>query len=202
MKVDNPIKTSSGWSHQTSARIVSPNERRGSAVVPFIRRPLPQLAASPFSTLPNYREHSKAHRNPAVLKGLWRCWRGNRFRNRPPWACCDRALLADCQVPERKCGGRRGHAPSSIHRANAHRQSATKTCVHSTRARSSGRFFPAETPLRATPSFRRSNNPRILCIRFEQITGEFFQGRHHPQAREELAFLDRAASPPKWRELA
>jgi hypothetical protein len=27
----------------------------------FIRRPLHQLAASPFSTLPNYREHSKAH---------------------------------------------------------------------------------------------------------------------------------------------
>jgi hypothetical protein len=61
MKVDNPKKTSTGWSHQISARIVWPKERRASAVdvVPFIRRPLPQLAASLSSTLPNCPEHSK-----------------------------------------------------------------------------------------------------------------------------------------------
>src|SRR5262249_50618496 len=124
-------------------------------------------------------------------------WRGNRFRNRPPWVCCDQALPPACQPQEQKCGWRREHAPSSIHRANAHQELATKTCVHSASARSSARFFPAEIPLRATLSSRRSNNPRILCIQFEQISGEFFQGHHPLQAREELASLDRAASPPK-----
>jgi hypothetical protein len=65
-----------------SARIVSPNfqrvvtltsflslEGRGGREAPgegapaktFTASPLPQLAASPFATLPNYREYSKAH---------------------------------------------------------------------------------------------------------------------------------------------
>jgi hypothetical protein len=64
--------------------VVSPNERRAATLTSFlslggrggreapgktapsdssmlIRRPLYQLAASPFSTLPSYPEHSKAH---------------------------------------------------------------------------------------------------------------------------------------------
>src|SRR5262249_44697914 len=101
------------------------------------------------------------------------------------------------QVPAQRCGGRRERAPSSIRRASAHRQPATQTYVHSARARSSARFFPAETLRRATLSFGRSNNPRTLCIRCEQISGGFFQGHHLPRATEESAFLDRGASQPK-----
>src|SRR5437763_16963201 len=55
MKVASPINTSKGWVHQTSARMVSPNDRRGSAVVSFIDYLLLLPAASPFSMLPNYR---------------------------------------------------------------------------------------------------------------------------------------------------
>src|SRR4030095_4609335 len=120
MKIDNPRKTRSGFSHQTSGRIVSPNERRGSAVVPFIRRRLLPLAASLFSMLPNCREHSKDRQILPVSKYSQRGWRGNRFRSKPPLTCYDRVRQLVCATPEEKCGGGRGRVPFFIWRGDAH----------------------------------------------------------------------------------
>src|SRR5881227_788988 len=85
------MKTKNGWIHQTSARIVSPNERRGVATsAGFIVRPLLQWRSPLFSTLPNYQEHSKALQILPVLEYSWRCSPDNRSRNRPRSVSHDR----------------------------------------------------------------------------------------------------------------
>src|SRR5207248_6655375 len=110
MNVDKPKNTSSGCSHQTSARVVSPNDRRGSVTVgvPFIGRSLLQLEASLSSTLPSCPEHSRVPQIPPVSKYSRRYSSDNRCRNKQPSACCDRVRPFAFSIPEQKCGARRG----------------------------------------------------------------------------------------------
>src|SRR5438105_5188629 len=88
MKLDNPRNTRRGCVHQTSGRIVCPNERRGMLTsAPFICRQLLHLRNLPFSTLPNFPAHSKDCRNLPPSKYLRQCSRDNRFRSKPQLAC-------------------------------------------------------------------------------------------------------------------
>src|ERR1700704_1911218 len=126
MKIDNPQKTSSGCVHHTSARIVWPNDRRGAAavVVPFIRRLSLQSETLLFSTLPNYRAHSKDFRSLPLSKCSPRCWRDNRFRNKRPSVSRDRVHLRAFVALAKKRDAHQGRARSSIRAENAHRQFA------------------------------------------------------------------------------
>src|SRR5205809_1270332 len=130
MKIDNPIKTRSGCIHQTSARIVCPNERRGNAAVSFTgRRLLPRVVLL-FSTLPNYLERSKAHRILPASKCWWRCWRDIRSRSKPLSVCYDRVRKPVCATPGEKYGVRQEPALFSILPANEHREPEASISVH------------------------------------------------------------------------
>src|SRR4029077_354766 len=135
MKVDNPRKTSSGCVHQTSARIVSPNERRGSVAVvdPFIRRSLLPRESSLFSTLPSCPAHSRVRRNLPLSKCSQRCWRDNHFRNKPQLVSLNRVRRFACEAQAEKCGAHRGRVPFSPPPASAHRQSASSLLACSVR---------------------------------------------------------------------
>src|SRR6266404_9399821 len=133
MKIDNPRKTRSGCSHQTSERAVSPNDRRGNAAVPFISHPLLQLAAWLFSTLPNCPAHSRVCRNLRLSKCSQQCWRDNHFRNKPRSASLNRVRRFACEAQAEKCGAHRERVPFSTPPASAHRQSASSLLACSVR---------------------------------------------------------------------
>src|SRR5437588_4207174 len=135
MKLDNPRKTSSGCVHQTSARIVWPNERRGTLTsAPFICRQLLQLRNLPFSTLPNSPAHSKDCRNLPPSKYLQQCSRDNRFRSKPQLALRDPVHRLAFAALAKKCDAHRERVRSSIRAANEHRQFASSLPVDSVHA--------------------------------------------------------------------
>src|SRR2546423_508102 len=139
MNVDKPRNTSNGCSHQTSARIVSPNERRGIVAVvdPFIFRQLLQLAVSLSSTLPSCPARSRDCRSLLLSKCLPRYSHDNHWRSKPLLASRDRVHSPAFAAPAKKCDAQRERARSSIPAANEHRQFAAEPCVCSTHARSS-----------------------------------------------------------------
>src|SRR5207244_10153180 len=167
MNVDNPRKTRSGCSHQTSGRVVSPNDRRGNAAVPFISRPLLQLAAWPFSMLPNCPARSRDCRSLPPSKRLPQYSHGNHSRNKRLLASRDRVHSPAFAAPAKKCDARRERARSSIPAANEHRQSASARPVYSVHAHSSAEPLPVRILWPATLSFDRSDTVQTLNNRFE-----------------------------------
>src|SRR5207237_4008558 len=136
-----PRKTSSGFSHQTSARMVSPNERRGKVVaVPFIVRPLLRQGTLLSSKPPSCREHSKAVQILLALKRWWQCWRDIRFHNKQLLVWRDPAPPPVSEVPAGKCGALREHARASIRLGSGHRRPVNLMRACLIRARSSAQF--------------------------------------------------------------